>query len=342
MKSVMKFMMSSSVRLKMVGAGVVLVAAVGVVVFMVNKHVHKLQLATTEGVVAILREYALTYDIDARSVHSGRPINTDLNVTGFDIIKAKIASAVALEKPIQFSLVGFPYKSQNTAKKVVVARFDAADAYALTYINSLLEKIAKLHKPGAQLTLFIEGMLFCDVQGVSDLTVADYENALKAYVKKLPRIHVVALSDLLPQKTPNEMRAAVGKMAPSYTEFEAKRVHDRGLQKEVGLMEKRLQLEFDYPGARLPGSVHTMAKQLIHRSMQFSAFLKSFRPPEGIRLSAHYSSDVLVKLGIKFSPNSFITPWHGVLVRDQSGKLSIKHRMDIVGGEMVVFIQAMQ
>ena len=303
------------------------VAALGTTKFLVDRH----QQSTAVGqLAALLCQHALTYDIDARSVDPTVVVTDTLSVTGFEAVTARITAAVRAAKPLHFTLVGFPYKSQNTAKKVITTNFDAADAHGLSYLNTMLSKMSAAYKPGAALTLFMDGTVFCDLEGVSDATVTAYEAALKQYAKKLVHLHIVTLADLLPRKTPAAMRTIIGGLPPSLATFEQRLAVEPDLQNEVAIMEQRMLFEFDYPGGeQRAAQVHTIAKNLVHRSMQYSAFLKAFRHAESIRLSVHYQPDVAVKMGIKLAEESCVTPWHGVLVHNTMGNPCIKHRMDL-------------
>ncbi len=278
-----------------------------------------------------LLEYALLYDIDKRSIDPTSEVSDKVNFTGFSVIKEKIANIVNTGKPINFNVVGFPHKSPNTEKKVSSLLPDEAEQYSLEYINSLLTKITKVYPPGASLTIFTDGTVFCDAEGIDDTVVFAYEKQLKQLAAHMLQIKIITLSDLLPELSPDKMRLAVEKFSPSNSEFEQRLLHDVKLRDEITLMEKRLMLNFDYPAGHLYIKKHPIAwiaKKLVHRSMQYGNFLATFRNTQDIRLSVHYQPDVSTKIGIKLSDNSHITPWHGVLVIDPNGSKRIEHRED--------------
>jgi hypothetical protein len=154
-------------------------------------------------------------------------------------------------------------------------------------------------------------------------------------VKSFPQIQIKTLSDLLPGKTPEEMRGIVESYEPSLPQFEEKLQKDPHLQEELKLLIQRLRLDLDHAEGkahinRFP--LDQLCRKLLHRSLQYSSFLKNHRPKEAIRLSVHYQSDVSTKMGIKLSPHSFITPWHGVLVVYPDGKRQIMHAEDRPSG----------
>ncbi len=148
----------------------------------------------------------------------------------------------------------------------------------------------------------------------------------------MPHITIKGLTDLLPQCSPQQARATVAACQPDTATFENKLSHDPALQENILALEQWIALEFDYPqGHSLTKqtSIYEIAKKLTHHGLQYSSFLKPFRPAQVIRLSVSYQPNVSSKMGIKLSPSSTVTPWHGVLVNDCHGNFLIKHCKDI-------------
>lgn len=280
----------------------------------------------------ILLRCALTYDIDKRSVDMNVSQKGSIPFKGFEHIQAKIQAALQQNRLIKLNLVGFPFKSTNTERKVLGSQLDAAERYSLDYLNTMLKEISKIYAPGAVLTVFMDGMVFSDIEGVDDQAVITYEQQLKQISRDLHHIRIVTLSDLLPGKSPAEMRSIIESYEPHAQDFQEKISKDSHLQEEINLLTKRTSLELDHPASRAYLVCHTakeIATRLTHRGMQYSAFLKAHRPKEAIRLSVHYQPDVSIKMGIKLSENSFVTPWHGVLVQHADGSCQISHLEDL-------------
>lgn len=283
-------------------------------------------------IVEILLKHALTYDIDKRSVDSKVLQKDSITLKGFDGIEVKIQAAVEENKPIELNFVGFPYKSTNTDKKVLAHQLDAAERHSLVYLNDMLADISKIYQPGAILTIFTDGMVFCDIEGFSDQIVENYEQQLKHISQDLKHIRIVTLSDLLPGKTPAEMRSTIETYEPSEKAFQEKILNDNHLKDEIELLAKRMVLEMDHSAGRAYLAQHPpgdIAKKLTHRGMQYSAFLGAHRPKGSIRLSVHYQADVSTKMGIKLAENSYVTAWHGVLIQNSDGSKQIAHLEDV-------------
>lgn len=285
-----------------------------------------------KSIASILLKHALTYDIDERSINPKLPISEKITFTGFDSIEEKIKNFVDKQETIVLNFVGFPYKSMNTQRKVISATIDGAERHALEYLHQMLIEISKVYEPGAKLTIFTDGIVFCDLEGIKDHVVADYEKNLKQLAKDLPYIEIKTLSDLLPGKSPHEMRLIIEGYAPTSSQFQEKLDQDKSLQNEIVTLSRRTSFELDYPEGRIYTAHHPVediAKALTHRGMQYSSFLAAHRPKQAIRLSVHYQSDVSSKLGIKLSQSSYITPWHGILILNKEGVFQIMHQEDV-------------
>lgn len=281
----------------------------------------------SNAIANIIYEYALTYDITKPK----QPSNQHA-LNGFEYIKKKITQAVVQHLPIQFALVGFPYKSQNTVDKVVSPHADGAETYSLNYLNSLLTKIKNIYPPGAQMTIFTDGLAFADIEGVPDTAVLSYEADIKKMASPLSGITIKGLSDLIPNSAPAQARAHLMTYQPSLQTFIHQYTTDHTLKQSVEHLASWLALEFNHPACPpqvKQQSIQNIAQQLIHRGLQYSAFLQPFRPAHVIRLSVTYQPDVSQKMGCKLSPSSSITPWHGILVSDAQGNLSLKHRSEL-------------
>lgn len=282
---------------------------------------------TSKKIVNIFEEYSLTYDIDAKSVNDNFTIIDEKVSLGTckDLIK-KINYFVDNKKPIILTMVGFPYKSCNTKDKVLSSVADGAERYSLVYIHTFLEKIKRVYEPGAKLFIFTDGIVFCDIEHVADEVVVKYENDLKKLVQDLPHIEIITMQTLCSGKSPQEIRNLVSQMNPSEKDFNAMIDNDKKLQKDVMILTQRLAFEL----ALLPLTPHDIAEiglKETQRSLQYSNFLKTFRPEESIRCSVHYQQNPNNKIGLKLS-DSCVTPWHGVLV-ETKGKFTIQHLKDI-------------
>jgi pyoverdine/dityrosine biosynthesis protein Dit1 len=232
---------------------------------------------------------------------------------------------VEQKKPIILTTVGFPYKSANIKDKVIASTADAAERYSLVFLQNFLNEIKALYSGGIQLIIFTDGIVFCDIEKISDITVLSYENTLKTLAQDLPDIKICTMTDLH-SLSPAEIRNNIATMDPSWNTFQEMVKTDVKLQEDIAILAERLAFELAL-SSFTKKEIFDIAAQETHRSMQYSNFLKKFRPAETITCSVHYQKHLDKKIGLKLS-ESCITPWHGVLV-ETDGIFTIKHLEDV-------------
>lgn len=281
----------------------------------------------SKNIVVLLQEYSLTYDIDKKSMNNNVDImQENISFASCKELIKKITHFVRNKKPIILTMVGFPYKSSNTRDKVLSSVADAAERYSLVYIHTLLEKIKEIYEPGVKLFIFTDGIAFSDIEKVSDETVIEYENSLKTLVQDLPYIKIITTRDICPNKSPEEIRTLISIMNPSTESFYEMLDTDKKLQDDVAVLTQRLAFELALLSLTDNEIIEIGLKE-TQRSLQYSNFLKQFRPEEAITCSVHYQKDPNRKIGLKLS-ESCVTPWHGVLI-ETNGNFTIEHLKDI-------------
>jgi len=284
--------------------------------------------STADNLISIFKNYMLTYDIDKKSVNFKDNIKEESFITGFETLAKKIDFFVQQNKPLILTMVGFPYKSSNIKDKVLISDIDAAEYYSLRYLQTFLDEIKKHYFPGAQLYIFTDGIVFCDIEKVSDDIVMMYEDSLKKLAQEMKDIVIITTRDLCPSKTPDEIREMICSMNPSAEEFNVMMSSDKKLQEDVDVLAQRMSFELELLSLTQDELI-AIGRQETHRSMQLSNFLKQFRPVETITCSVHYQKNVEKKIGLKLS-ESCVTPWHGILVENGvNEKSTIMHLKDV-------------
>lgn len=262
-----------------------------------------------EKIDGILNDYQLTFDIDRRSVEQAfQPPKTQPAIPT-DVIR-KIMYFIEHNLPIDIRMVGFPFKSINHNRKVIAQNADLAERFSLQYLQRMLDKIRAVYPKGATITILCDGIAFGDVLGVSNDQIHAYEDALQTLSKDLPGIRILGSKDL--GCTPADFKQDAAKTTPTDNE----------------LMLKRMALELNQ--SAVTDDVITKANQISARSQHFGAFIKDkFKDQIYISASVHFQPSTSSKLGLKLSPDSYITPWHGTLVKEADGRWRISHREDI-------------
>lgn len=282
-----------------------------------------------QTIYGILDQVRIPYDIDKHGVDPAADTNAVV-ATGVDQCIKNIDYFVHNQKPIQMLLVGFPFKSSNQEKKVLGHLPDMAERKALEYLQAVLDRIEAVYKPGAQVLIFTDGIPFAEFFGIPFEDVVAYEKGLKALVADLPDIHIFSSEDVMKAHgftSAQQINMMIDQYAPSDEEFKT----EHPTLPTTAL--KRFALELDHEKGRQILEKHSLediATRLLAREMRMRNYIaKTFTAPEYFRLTVHLSADVSKKFGIRLSPNSDITPYHGVLVEENDGSWSIRLKKDV-------------
>ena len=280
----------------------------------------------SNNVLDILKTYQITKDIDKEGINKSSEISKT-KPTSYDSLQKKIASFFAKKQPLKFLLVGFPFKSANTEKKVLGQMPDMAERRSLEYLHSCIKAIKTVYPYGLELIIFCDGIPFCEYFGISIQTVKAYEIGLQKLAQDFPEIKLITsdvLQDQLKLENAQQLCNFIDKNSPTNEEFHIQLETDSSLQDNYKTLVGRLEIEFDSKEGNefitQNSPLSAIAKSLMAREIRLRRFVeKHFDENSFIRLTAHYSRDLGKKFGIKLSPDSCITPYHGVLVEDKEG-----------------------
>ena len=113
----------------------------------------------------------------------------------------KINYFVEKKKPLQFTLLGFPFKMAVSLKTNRILP-DMGELLALARLNELYKIIKKVYKPGIIINIFTEGG-FGKFSGISERDWKKYHSELVKYCRKLGwngHIKIRALADMEKEK----------------------------------------------------------------------------------------------------------------------------------------------
>jgi len=289
----------------------------------VSKHTESLMNETQNDqvvakVCAIILKHSLKKDIDAESIQVFTSLKDQQGLTE---LKKKILQFVQKSQPIAFTLVGFPFKSGNKDRKVIGILADQAERHALENLEEFLEDIHKVHKHGAKLTIYTDGLSFFDLLGIPLKDLLAYEKSLKELAADLPFISIMNCQDLFPGQSLERIHKYIKDQVVPFKPLTSD---------EKQVLGKRLLKELDHPKGKSllkKASLEKLVQDMHHRSRQINHIYKSKFPP-AIHLSVHYQKDLGKKVGISLSSGS-ITPWHGVAVLNKEGSFNIKQKEDL-------------
>ncbi len=119
-----------------------------------------------------------------------------LQLQGEDQLIQKVKGFIELDKPLQFLLPSFPFKSKNTEKKVIGPDPDLGELLGLTTLEHVCRQISELYSPGAKVTLVTDGVYCAEPIGVSEMEATMYVDQIKTLIKALDApIEILSLAD---------------------------------------------------------------------------------------------------------------------------------------------------
>lgn len=299
------------------------------VLFYTCKSDKNTQTKKAEQIYEILNQHRLTYDIDR---YSDNPIfdRAEQRITGVHECIKNIVRLITDNRPLPMVFVGFPFKSPNHEKKTIGDLPDMAERRSLHYVQEILNNIKSVYTPGARLTIICDGIPFAEFFGVQKNTILCYEQALKQLASDLPDITLYTSDNFIKEYTfssLDDINTLIDTFSPTTEEF-------RALNHTLpAIAQKRVELELDhYAGHKLISnkSLDTILVDFLAREKRLQNYIKEKYPPSKFfRLSAHFNADVSQKIGIKLSPTSCITPYHGVCIEESDGSFSLQFKKNI-------------
>ncbi len=253
-------------------------------------------------------------------------------ITCLRLHESKIRYFTSQQLPIHFVLPAFPAKSPNTAK-VLGKLPDLGEEVALVTLQTMCKEIQSIYPPGAMITICSDGRIFSDLVEVSDSDVTDYVESVKEMIdrNRLTAINIVNLEDLLDGGTFDELRTKV------LTEFseDLDDLHARlavsdefkgmfnGIHRFIA--DDRQFLYPDVSKTKIKEQSKLIALKVIQHSNAWTRFLANVYPTS-VRLSIHPYPAHSDKIGVRITKatDSWLTPWHGVIVLQEDGYVLMK------------------
>jgi pyoverdine/dityrosine biosynthesis protein Dit1 len=256
---------------------------------------------------------------------------------------AQIARAVVGGEPLVFTLPAFPCKSPNP-EKVLGPWPDLGERLSLRFLDGLCREVEELYPPGARMLVCSDGHVFADLVGVADEVVSAYSAGLHEILTGdgLHRVELVGLDRFYPGESFTERRRLlVDRYAESLAALRDEVRSGDAVHLYRGIT--RFLVEDAGPGHGLTRSAllrqsRQRAYGVIQRSRAWSALLTE-RYPDSVRLSIHPQPCRTEKMGIRLldTDDSWLTPWHGVVLRTPDGRHLLRKRRDAeLAGALVV------
>lgn len=257
---------------------------------------------------------------------------------GLNHLTSCVSDFVSNNRPIHMIMPSFPCKSSSHLK--VFGRLpDMAEEISLKFLDSLCKEIEQVHKPGVRLTICSDGRVFSPHIRVCDESVSEFRDELTRLITGIgaKSIDLFSLEDHF-AGTPDEMREQLLRDHGKTFEQLREETHD-----DLSLMNTRLGLTrfmleegkawdqrngVNRSGNQQQKDAKQRAWHVLQGSQAWGGLLDTVFP-QAVRLSIHPQSKESSKFGLFLMPTSdcFMTPWHGVAVR-QADRWRLEHRED--------------
>lgn len=269
------------------------------------------------------------------------PIDQYGSVGRFALID-KLTPMVHVNQPLQFVMLGFPFKSTNDRDKVIGKLPDLAEQATLDNFSMFDTQIKKEHCKGVEVSMVSDGFVFNDILGVSDKIVMDYKETSMDMGKNSP----VKWFDLNDFYAGNDLNAKREKLIQQFGISPEKLQQDILMNPDVNFlyrgmihfMEEELAIR-NFPSRnQLQKEAKKIARAMMFRNEAYSNLVRQeFK--SHVRLSMHPSINNGAKYSFQLipSPKAKHSAWHSALLIRKTGERETIHKKDAVaaGYELV-------
>ena len=266
---------------------------------------------------------------------------------------SKILDFIKENKPIVCILPAFPSKSPNK-EKVLGNLPDFAEKISLGFLNKLCAEVSRIYPVGMKILICSDGRVFNDLLDISESNISDYKKEIQNIItnNQFHYLSTFDLDDVYPNLSFCAMREklmtnygnskevlrnsilAADSTRPSAKNVDAKRMF-LGIKKF--LFEDSLFQGQKKSKAQLHKESKLKAYELILRSNAWSDILEDIFP-DAVRLSIHPHVCGSKKFGIRLvADESWITPWHGVVLESNNGFRLVKKKAAEELGAKLIF-----
>lgn len=257
---------------------------------------------------------------------------------GKTILGEKLQPFINRNAPIEFVMLGFPFKSMNNRDKVLGTKPDLGEELTLRNFADFNNKIKQIYAPGVTMNIVSDGYIFNDIMDVSDYTVAEYKDIASGMGQEVGApMAWYDINDFFKNMSMSSMRQkTMEQFGISEIELEKRILMDpdvnflyRGM---IRFMEGDLAIR-DFPSRnQLNKEAKKFAREMMLRNEAYSALVRT-QFSSFIRLSMHPSINNGVKYSFQLIPSkkAWTSPWHCAVLIDEENDFATIHRKDAEG-----------
>lgn len=257
--------------------------------------------------------------------------------------EGQLSSFIDKNKPIEFMMLGYPFKSTNHRDKTIGELPDLAEEVSLENFARFGKAVCAVYPPGVHVNLVSDGFMFNDLLTLEDKVVEAYaEITIDMARQKGAPVSLVSLRDFYRGDClPMAREKAMTQFGITDIELEQRILFDHNVNALYRGMIHFMQDELAFRTFPSKSQLHKAAK-ILTRKMMFRneaySNLATHEFPHRIRLSMHPSTN-RGKYSFQMipSPKAWTSPWHCALLVNHDGVLETVHRKDAdaAGHELV-------
>lgn len=254
---------------------------------------------------------------------------------GKEVLESKFKYFVDQNKPIEMTLLGFPFKSINTRDKTLGRMPDYGEELSMLNFADMDNEIRKVYEPGIHITIVSDGYMFNHLMNVPDSEVAAYEESVRNMARVAPITvfnpwnfydHNTSMSSIR-----DKVKAHFG---ITEIELEQRILFDPEVkalyQGMIRFMQDDLAIWNYNSGNQLHKAAKKMAREMMLWNEAYSALIRTqlTEPSNAIRLSMHPSQNAGTKYSINLinSEHAHQSPWHSCIVIIDNEVVTMKRK----------------
>ncbi len=253
---------------------------------------------------------------------------------GRETFKEQLKPFVSRNAPIEFVMLGYPFKSKNHIHKTLGDLPDRAEWESFKNFERFANAVKAVYPPGINLSMVSDGFAFNHLIDISDQMVDEYVAISADYAKCAP-IRFFTMKDFYSGDMSSQREKLVAQWGISEVELKARILTDPNVTELYRGMILFWKEEWAWKPYPSENQRHVAAKKLAKQMMlwneAYSALIRN-EFPNHIRLSMHKSTNVR-KYSFQLIPGkrSPYSPWHCAVLERKDGSLETVHKKDAEG-----------
>jgi pyoverdine/dityrosine biosynthesis protein Dit1 len=256
---------------------------------------------------------------------------SEWNEGGRLVFADQVYEYTSRNKPVEFVMLGYPFKSTNHVHKTLGVLPDLAERASFDNWRKFGDAVRAVYPPGINVNLVSDGFAFNDLLGEADKTVDEYAEVVGDYAKGAP-VRLLSMLDFYPTSPGYARDKLTTQFGITDIELEARIISDPNVTMLYNGMARFMEEELEYKTFPSKRQLHLAAKALARKMMlrneAYSALVHS-EFANAIRLSMHKATNV-AKYAFQLipGPESYFSPWHCAVLVHKDGTLKTVHKRD--------------